>query len=132
MPGYFKGQGRSAPMVGKVHQRIKPVQVTKQVEVEEGEPRFTIRMLQGSILPMRQAARARLNSPLNLTGTLEVATSGELTVGDRITADSINLTNNAVLTHPTTTGTSTFKVDIGAQTFIIDATSRIDVNGRGY
>jgi len=81
---------------------------------------------------VRQAARARLNSPLNLTGTLEVATSGELTVGDRITADSINLTNNAVLTHPTTTGTATFKVDIGAQTFIIDATSRIDVNGRGY
>ncbi|TMA82906.1 MAG: RHS repeat protein, partial [Deltaproteobacteria bacterium] len=83
-------------------------------------------------LRVRRAARAKLDSTLNLTGTLEVATSGEFAVGNPIISNRVSLSSNAVVTHVATTGADTFKVDISTQTFTIDGTSRVDVNGRGY
>jgi hypothetical protein len=81
---------------------------------------------------VRRAAHAKLDSTLNLTGTLEIATGGEFAAGNRIIADTTSLTTNAVLTHLATTGTTTFKVDIHTDTLTIDSSSRVDVTGFGF
>jgi RHS repeat-associated protein len=81
---------------------------------------------------VRRGARAKADSTLNLSGTFEIATSGELAAGNRIVADTTNLTTNAVLTHLATTGTATFKVDLNSQSITVDSTSRIDATRLGF
>jgi len=82
-------------------------------------------------LRVRRGARAKLDSTLNLAGTLEI-TGGEFAAANRILADTTTLTSNAVLTHLATTAATTFKLDLTARTLSIDATSRIDVSGLGF
>jgi hypothetical protein len=55
-----------------------------------------------------------------------VAVSGRLTLG------SLELRNGSVLTHPGATTTTTPRLDIVVGRLTVDATSRIDVSGRGY
>jgi hypothetical protein len=49
-----------------------------------------------------------------------------------VTADSISLKNGTVLTHYGATTTTTYKLGITASSVSVDATSKIDVSGRGY
>jgi hypothetical protein len=49
----------------------------------------------------------------------------------QVTGD-VTLRNNSVLTHFAATVTGTSKLDVTAANMIIDATSKIDVSGRGY
>jgi RHS repeat-associated protein len=81
---------------------------------------------------VRRQAHVRMDSILNLTGTLEVATSGEFISTKSTIAGAINLNNNGLITHLPTTATASFKVDLSAGTFTIDATSKIDVTNRGF
>src|SRR5262249_29570049 len=81
---------------------------------------------------VRQQGHVRVDSVLNITGTLEVATNGEFISTKNATASTINLNSTGVVTHLPTTGTASFKVDLTANTLTIDATSRIDVNARGF
>ncbi|MPZ77339.1 MAG: PKD domain-containing protein, partial [Deltaproteobacteria bacterium] len=83
-------------------------------------------------LRLRRAARVKIDSVISLTGALEIATSGELVLGNSVTANSITLSSNAILTHLATTGSALFKLDINTQSLQLDATSRIDVDGRGF
>ncbi len=83
-------------------------------------------------LRVKRGARIRLDSLLNLTSTLEISYGSEFISTNRTNADTINLTANSVITHLPTTATTSFKVDLSANTITIDATSRIDVSGRGF
>ncbi|HEV8719169.1 MAG TPA: tandem-95 repeat protein [Candidatus Binatia bacterium] len=85
-----------------------------------------------SHLRVRRSARAKLDSSLNLTGTVEVGTGGEFVAGNPISVNAVSLTGGGVLAHASTTGSVAFKLDITAQSLSIDATSRIDVTGRGF
>jgi RHS repeat-associated protein len=81
---------------------------------------------------VKRQAHVRMDSVLNLTGTLEVATNGEFISTKRTIAGTIDLNNTGVITHLPTTGSASFKVDLSANTTTIDATSRIDVNTLGF
>ncbi len=81
---------------------------------------------------VRRAASVRVNESINLTGTLEVTSGAELVLDQRIIASTVDINNNGTITHVPTTGTASFKVDLIATTFLIDATSKIDVSGRGF
>ncbi len=83
-------------------------------------------------LRVRRAARVGVDSLISLTGALEIATTGEVVVRNRIDANNLSLGGNAVLTHLPTTGTTSFKLEVNTQTLTIDATSRIEADGRGY
>ena len=83
-------------------------------------------------LRVRRAARVRVDDQINLTSTLEVSFAGELTLGKRVIAQTIDVTNNSTITQVATTGTAFFKVDLSVNSLTVDATSRIDVTGRGF
>ncbi len=83
-------------------------------------------------LRLRRNARARFDGTLNLTGTLDISSSSEYVSGVQIISNSINLTNNSVLTHMATGGTASFKLDLTTVNLTIDATSRIDATGLGF
>ena len=83
-------------------------------------------------LRVRRTALAKLDSSLNISGALEIATNGEFVIGNGITANTIELITGGKLGHASTTSAQTFKLDINAQNINIDATSRIDVSGRGF
>src|SRR6266513_1171515 len=68
-----------------------------------------------SHLRVRRSARAKLDSSLNLSGTLEVVTGSEFVVGNPVAANSVNLNGGGILTHASTTGSVAFKLDINAQ-----------------
>ena len=81
---------------------------------------------------VRRQAHVRLDSLLTLTGTLELSANAEFISTQRTLAGTISVTNNSVITHLPTTASSFFKVDLGAGAFTLDATSKIDVSGRGF
>ena len=81
---------------------------------------------------VRRQAHVRLDSFLTLTGTLELSANSEFISTQRTLAGTISVTNNSVITQLPTTGSSFFKVDLGASAFTLDATSKIDVSGRGF
>ncbi len=83
-------------------------------------------------LRVRRQARLRLDSLLNLTGTLEVTSNGEFISTKQVVATAINVNNNGLITHIPTTATASLKVDLNAGTLTIDATSKIDVTARGF
>ena len=83
-------------------------------------------------LRVKRGARIRIDNLLNLTSTLEISNGSEFISTNRTVADTINLTGNSVITHLPATATMSFKVDLSANTVTIDATSRIDVTGRGF
>ena len=83
-------------------------------------------------LRVGRQARVRIDSLLNLTGTLEVASSGELISTNRINADAITLNSSGVMTSLPATASAFFKVDINAVNLSVDNTSRIDAVGRGF
>jgi hypothetical protein len=83
-------------------------------------------------LRLRRQAHVRLDSLLTLTGTLELNANAEFVSTQRTVAGTISVTNNSVITHLPTTATSSFKVDLSAGTLTVDATSKIDVSGRGF
>jgi len=85
-----------------------------------------------SHLRIRRSARAKLDSTLNLAGTLEIGTGSYFVVENPINVNAVNLNGGSVLAHASTTGTVAFKLDITAQSLSIDATSSIDVTGRGF
>jgi len=58
---------------------------------------------------------------------------GHLEVGDRLeVSDTLQLAEFGLLTHPETTTAYEAELDLTVSTLAIDATSRIDVTGRGY
>ena len=81
---------------------------------------------------VRRQAHVRLDSFLTLTGTLELNSNAEFISTQRTLAGTITVTNSSSITHLPTTATSSFKVDMSAGTFTVDATSKIDVSGRGF
>lgn len=64
-------------------------------------------------------------------GALSIASSYVVADGP-IVADTISLTGGSVLTHKQTTATGMEKLDLTASSVTIDATSMIDVTGKGY
>ncbi len=83
-------------------------------------------------LRVKRGARIRVDSLLNLTSALEISSGSEYVSTNRTLADTINVASNSIITHLPTTATASFKVDLSADTFTIDATSRIDVSTRGF
>ena len=84
-------------------------------------------------LRVKRSARVRVEDQINLTSsTLEVSSSGELTLGGPVIASTINVTDGSVITHLATTASAFFKVDLSANTLAVDSTSKIDVTGRGF
>ena len=81
---------------------------------------------------VRRQAHVRLDSLLTLTGTLELSANAEFISTQRTIAGTISITSNSVITHLPTTASPFFKVDLGAGAFTLDATSKIDVSGRGF
>ena len=81
---------------------------------------------------VRRQAHVRLDSLLTLTGTLELTANAEFISTQRTLAGTISVTSNSVITHLPTTASSFFKVDLGAGALTLDATSKIDVSGRGF
>ena len=96
-------------------------------------------------------------SKVNVSGTTSIvgvlnqidstlSVTGGVTVGSDLTLNNSTLTlkspaqvtgtvtlrNNSLLTHFAATTTETAKLEIASATMIIDATSKIDVNGKGY
>jgi hypothetical protein len=68
---------------------------------------------------------------LRTTAPLEV-NSATLT-GTRVEAPALTLLNGGTLTHPTSTATQMYKLELQvADTLSVDGTSKIDVSGRGY
>jgi hypothetical protein len=68
-----------------------------------------------------------------LTASVAVTVSGATLIGGRVVAPAMSVLSGGVLTHPANTATQTFKLDLDiAGTLAIDATSRVDVSGRGY
>ncbi|MEK7369085.1 MAG: hypothetical protein AABZ62_05415, partial [Planctomycetota bacterium] len=73
-----------------------------------------------------------VSSAMTIPGSLTLTKSG-LTVTDSLTvANAITLNDNSVLSHTGTTTTTQSRLDIQATTITIDATSKIDVTGKGY
>jgi len=89
-------------------------------------------MLNLTSLRVRRSARVRVDDEINLTSILEVSFGAELTLAKRVIAPTASATNSSVITHLPTTAAALFKVDLSADTFTVDATSRIDVTGRGF
>ena len=66
-------------------------------------------------------------------GRVEFRRGGKLEVGDYLRVlDTVDLKEYGVLTHPETTTTYEGRLDLEVGTLLIDATSAIDVSGRGY
>ena len=84
-------------------------------------------------LRVKRAAKLRVDDTVNLADTLEVSLSSELTlVTNHLSASTMNVTGSSLITHLFTTASASFKVDISASTLTVDATSKIDVTGRGF
>jgi YD repeat-containing protein len=83
-------------------------------------------------LRVRRQARVRIDGVLSLTGSLEIHSNAEVAVSDRVAAGAVNVSGNSLLSHVPATGVSSFKLDLNAASLTIDATSRIDVSGRGF
>ncbi len=83
-------------------------------------------------LRLHRQAHVRFDSFLTLTETLELNSNAEFVSTQRTVAGTIALTNNSLVTHLPTTATSSFRVDMSAGMFTVDATSKIDVSGRGF
>jgi hypothetical protein len=89
-------------------------------------------MLNLTNLRVRRGARTRVDDEIDLTNTLEVSFGAELALAKRIIAPTASVTGSSVITHLPATATTLFKVDLSADTLTVDATSRIDVTGRGF
>ena len=63
---------------------------------------------------------------------MELSTNAEFISTQRTLAGTISVTSNSAITQLPTTASSFFKVDLGASAFTLDATSKIDVSGRGF
>lgn len=83
-------------------------------------------------LRVKRGGKIRLDSLLNLTNTLEVSGSAEYVSSKQTISDAINVTGNSLITQLSTTGAVAFKVDLSANTFTIDPTSRVDATARGF
>jgi RHS repeat-associated protein len=81
---------------------------------------------------VRRQARARIGSDVNVSGTLELSSGAEYVTGSLVTANTLNISANGVMNHVGATGTTFDKLFINATSLTIDATSRIDVTGRGF
>jgi len=93
-----------------------------------GAPTSTLTL---SNFRVRRGARIKLDSTLNVAGTLEI-TGAEFSAANRVLADSTTLSTNAVLTHLATTGTTTSKIDLHTESLTIDSSSRVDATGLGF
>lgn len=82
-------------------------------------------------LRVKRGARIRLDSLLNVIDIIDISSAAELISTNRTVADSLNVTVSVLTQLPTTANTA-FKVDLNANTIMIDATSRIDVAARGF
>jgi len=81
---------------------------------------------------VRQAARVKVDDQLNITGTLEATTGGEFIPASRVIASTININNGGVITQLPTTNSAFFKLDLTANSLIVDTTGKINVTGRGF
>jgi hypothetical protein len=78
------------------------------------------------------------NSTMTVTGTGTVSgnvalNNSALTIKSSLQATGdVFLQNNSLLTHTASTTAETGKVDVTAATMTIDATSKVDVSGKGY
>ncbi len=85
-----------------------------------------------SNLRVRRTTNVKIDDQINLAANLEVSGSSTLTLTKPLTAASVAVTNNAVITHEPTTAAAAFKLDFTVNSLAIDTTSRIDVTGRGF
>ncbi|MBX3748233.1 MAG: Ig-like domain-containing protein [Verrucomicrobiae bacterium] len=69
--------------------------------------------------------------PTDAGGTV-VIDGRTVTLPGRVTLNHLELRNGAVLTHPPATGSVEPHLTLSLSNLVIDATSRIDVSGRGY
>src|SRR4029077_3957443 len=76
--------------------------------------------------------RFSVDDRVNLSGTLAVSSSGELTLKDSVIASTVSITGNSALLPLFSTGAAFFKLSLTAATLNVDSTSRIDVSGRGF
>ncbi|MBI3001180.1 MAG: RHS repeat protein [Deltaproteobacteria bacterium] len=123
---YLQPGGETGELVVDNNSVIAPSLSTPIVPVPAGP-------LNLSNLTVRRGARARLDNQTNLRGTVEVSSGGELTLrGERLVASLINVNNGGVITHLLTTASAFFKVDLSADTLVVDATGRIGAGARGF
>jgi len=124
-----------------------------RIAANETTPIFTIpaSSLNFTALKIRRGARARVDALLNVVNGIEVSTDSRLLASDRVlastiqvatrsTLDSIDInaatsfqvTDNSVIGQLATTGSILRKLLLNAQTLTIDATSLVDVTGKGF
>jgi len=124
---YLQGPGReTGELIVDNNSVIAPSLSTPIVPVPAGP-------LNLSSLTVRRGAKARIDNQTNLSGTLEVSSGAELTLrGERLSASLINVNTGGVITHLLTTASAFFKVDLSADTIVVDATGRIGAGARGF
>ena len=76
--------------------------------------------------------RFNVDDRVNLSGTLAVSSSGELTLKDSVIASTVNITGNSAVLPLFSTGAAFFKLNLTTTTLNVDSTSRINVSGRGF
>lgn len=82
---------------------------------------------------MMVAGKARVSTLDRMVIDREIVIDGSTLVIGYLDADEVSLRNGGLLTHQSTTTLAGYRLEVGATTSVtIDATSRIDVSGRGY
>jgi RHS repeat-associated protein len=77
-------------------------------------------------------ARLRFDDRVDLTGSLSISLAGELTLRNSLAAASITLNTNSIITSVASTASESFKLELSANTVMVDATSRLDATARGF
>jgi len=142
---YLQGPAREAgELIIDNNTRIAANETTPIFTTPPGSLNFTA-------LKIRRGAKAKVDVLLNVVDGLEISTDSRLLASDRVlastiqvatrsTLDSIDInaaisfqiTNNSVIGQLATTGSILRKLLLNAQTLTIDATSLIDVTGKGF
>jgi hypothetical protein len=87
-------------------------------------------MVSGSVA-VTVAGMLTASQELDVDGSMTI--DGAITAGGRIVAPALSVTNGGVLTSLSATTTSVYSLELQvAGTLSVDATSKIDVSGRGY
>ena len=142
---YLRGPGReSGELILDNNNLIAPTETTPVFAVPVGSLNFTA-------IKIRRGAKAKVDTLLNVVNDIQIITDSRLLALNQVFASTIELTtrstlesidinastslqitDNSVVTHPPTTASVLRKLLLNVNSLAIDATSRIDVTGRGF
>ncbi len=123
---YLQGPGREAGEIILDNDKFSATGPLTPVQAN-GSGRLEL-----STLRVRRGARVRLDDEAIISGILEISSNSEVAAARRVIAASVGIAAASLLTHPSTTATTSFKVDVSTTSLTVDATSRIDVTNRGF